>query len=96
MQEQTKPGEHVQQVGKAAGSRGQPPSLRAELAAAVRWVNARRAELPAAIRAGIEVPIEGIAAAVESADAAGDRARGLDAIDEWRRYWRGRFEAVQG
>lgn len=86
----------MQQVEKAAGNGRQPPSLRAELAAAVRWVNARRAELPAAVRAGIAVPVQGIAAAVESADAAGDRERGLDAIAEWRRYWRGRFEAVGG
>jgi hypothetical protein len=84
----------MQEQRQHESTRGQPPSLRAELATAIRWVNARRAELPAAVRAGIAVPIEGIAAAVESADAAGDRARGLDAIAEWRRYWRDRFEAM--
>jgi hypothetical protein len=79
--------------GKPRGS-GCPPSLRAELAAAVRWVNARRAELPAAIRGEVAVSIEAVAAEVESADAAGDRPRGLEAIEAWRREQAARIEAV--
>jgi hypothetical protein len=81
-----------EQCSGASRAREEPPSLRAELAAAVRWVNARRAELPAAVRAEIAVPVEGIAAEVASADAAGDRARGMDAIRAWRAYWAERFE----
>jgi hypothetical protein len=67
-------------------------SIRAELAAAVRRVNAAYAALPPSVAESIDIAFDGFEAEVDSAILAGDRARALDAIAAWRGYWLDRFE----
>jgi hypothetical protein len=68
-----------------------PPSARAELAAAVRAVNAAYARLPHSAQANIQIAYDGIEAEIDSSILAGDQERARDAIRAWREYWLGRF-----
>lgn len=68
------------------------PSVRAELAAAVRKVNAEYSRLPRSAQDRIEVRADPVEAAVNSSILAGDRERALAAVAAWRSYWLRRFE----
>jgi hypothetical protein len=70
------------------------PSIRAELAAAVRAVNAAYYRLPEDRRPSIAY--DHLDQELEIACTGGDRDRALAAIDRWKRHWldtfRGRAE----
>jgi hypothetical protein len=61
-----------------------PPSVRAELAAAIRAVNARYNALPESRRPDIHW--EGVDAEVDAAILSGDRERAMRAIEAWKRH----------
>jgi hypothetical protein len=61
--------------------------IRADLAAAVRAVNAAFAQLPAEVRDAIEIRYDGLDRELDAACAAGDRERALAAIRAWRGHW---------
>ncbi len=71
------------------------PSVREELAAAVRRVNAGYARLPAPTRESIEIAYGGLGAEVDAAIAAGDRERAEAAIRAWREHWLAEFEVAR-
>lgn len=68
------------------------PTIRCELAAAVRAINVAYNDLPASVQAGIDVYMDGIEAEIDAAVKAGDRDRALSAIRAWQSYWLDRFE----
>ena len=80
---QSPPDPHDNSVAPAP--RDKQPSLRSELAAAVRHVNAELARLPESRRPDL-APVIGLEGEVRAADEADDRERGLAAIRAWRGY----------
>lgn len=64
-----------------------PPSVRSELAAAVRKVNAEFARLPGDARSQIDPTVDACEAEVNAAILAGDRDRALRAVAAWRDHW---------
>jgi hypothetical protein len=72
------------------------PGVRAELAAAVRAVNARFARLPAEVQTRVDVAAtDSLEAEVDAAILAGDRERAERAIAAWRDHWLATFEAAR-
>lgn len=69
-----------------------PPTIRAELAAAVRAVNAAYFRLPAEAQDKIDPRADPVEAEVNAAILADDRARAMAAIRAWRGYWLDRIE----
>lgn len=67
------------------------PSVRAELAAAVRAVNAAYARLPRPAQDRIDIYTDGIEGEIDAAILAEDRDRALAAIRAWQGYWLDRF-----
>lgn len=61
--------------------------IRADLAAAVRAVNAAFAQLPAEAQDAIEIRYDGLDRELDAAYAAGDRPRAEAAIRAWRGHW---------
>lgn len=68
------------------------PSVRAELAAAVRAVNAAFARLPAEAQAAIDPTTDPCEREIEAAMQAGDRDRAMAAVRAWRGYWLAEIE----
>jgi hypothetical protein len=68
------------------------PGINAELAAAVRKVNAEFHRLPADVQDRLDVTTDPVEAEVDKAILADDRDRALAAIRAWRGYWLDRFE----
>lgn len=68
------------------------PTVRAELAAAVRRVNAAFNRLPKAKQASLNISVDPCEAEVNKAILAGDRERALAAIRAWRGHWLDRIE----
>jgi hypothetical protein len=68
------------------------PSIRAELAAAVRAVNAAFHRLPADVQDHLDVRTDPVEAEVDKAILAGDRECALAAIRAWREHWLAEFE----
>lgn len=71
------------------------PSVRSELAAAVRKVNAAFARLPAEAQGQVDVAVDPVEAEVDAAILAGDRDRAIAAIRAWCGYWLDRIERAQ-
>lgn len=71
------------------------PSVREELAVAVRRVNAEYARLPAPTQESIEIAYDGLEAEVDAAVAAGDRERAEAAIRAWKQHWLAEFEVAR-
>jgi hypothetical protein len=69
-----------------------PNSVRAELAAAVRAVNAAFNRLPAHLQDRLDVTVDPLEAEVDAAVQAGDRDRALETIAAWRDSWLRRCE----
>jgi hypothetical protein len=71
------------------------PGVNAELAAAVRAVNAAFMRIPEDSRpiAAAWTPLE---EEVDAACASGDRERALRAIEAWREHWLWKFERARG
>jgi hypothetical protein len=63
------------------------PTIRTELAAAVRAVNAAYSRLPEPARKQIEIHFDGLDREVDAAILADDRERALRAIAAWRQHW---------
>lgn len=63
------------------------PTLRCELAAAVRAVNAAYFRLPAEAQDQLDVTVDPVECEVDAAVLADDRPRAMRAIDAWRRHW---------
>ena len=70
------------------------PTIRAELATAIRAVNAAFDHLPKSAQDAIEIGFDGLEAEVDAAIVADDRPRALRAITAWRRHWLATFEEV--
>ncbi len=68
------------------------PTIRAELANAVRAVNVAFNCLPAEARDSLNIAIDPCEAEVDKAIVADDRDRALAAIRAWRGYWLDRIE----
>lgn len=68
------------------------PGIRAQLAAAVRRVNAEFNRLPTSVQNRIEISWHGVDAEVDAAILAGDRPRAEAAIAAWKRHWLATFE----
>lgn len=68
------------------------PSIRTELAAAVRAVNAAYNGLPVSARKQIEIAYDGLDREVDAAILADDRDRADAAIRAWKQHWLGVFE----
>jgi hypothetical protein len=64
-----------------------PPTIRAELAAAVRAVNAAFNRLPVSARKQIDPRTDPVEDEIDAAMLADDRDRALAAIRAWRGYW---------
>jgi hypothetical protein len=64
----------------------------ADLAAAVRAVNAGFDRLSAEVQAGIAIAYDGLDRELDAAYVAGDRARAKAAIRAWRQHWLAEFE----
>ncbi len=64
-----------------------PPTVRAELAAAYRAVNAAYARLPELVAERVEIAYDGLDAEIDTAILADDRDRALAAVAAWRRHW---------
>jgi hypothetical protein len=71
-------------------------SIRCELAAAVRAVNAAYGRLPRSIQDGVEIQYDRFEADVDAAIFAGDRDGAARAITAWREHWIGEFEKAGG
>jgi len=71
-----------------------PPTIRAELAAAVRAVNVAFYRLPESARTQIDPRIDPAEDEVNAAILADDRERAMAAIRAWRGYWLDRIEQV--
>lgn len=71
------------------------PSIRAELAAALRTVNAAYSRLPEDRRPDVSGR-DDLDQAVDEACLSGDRHRALTAIAEWKRHWLGECERSMG
>jgi hypothetical protein len=69
-----------------------PTTIRAELAAAVRKVNAEFHRLPAEAQDRLDVRTDPVEAEVNAAMLAGDRDRAMAAIRCWREHWLDRIE----
>ncbi len=63
------------------------PTIRAELAAAVRAINAGFNRLPAEMQDRIAINYDGLEGEMDAAILAGDRIRALAAIRAWRGHW---------
>jgi len=70
------------------------PTIRTELAAAVRAVNAAYNRLSENARTQIDPRTDPVEIEVDAAVLAGDRDRAMDAIRAWRGYWIDRIERV--
>lgn len=68
------------------------PSIRSELAAAIRAVNAGYNRLPGDAQDTISIAYDALEAEVEAAAANEDRERALAAIRAWRGHWLDRFK----
>lgn len=68
-------------------SAGQQPTIRAELAAAVRAVNAAFGRLPAEAQDALDVTVDGLEREIDAAVIAEDRERAMRAIRAWRGHW---------
>lgn len=66
---------------------GSIPGVRAELAAAVRAVNAGFYRLPPAAQRGVDLAFDPLEAKVDAACLSGDRDRAVAAIEAWRDHW---------
>lgn len=62
------------------------PTIRTELATAIRIVNARFAELPAHSRDALDLSCDDLDRELDRALLADDRARALAAINSWREH----------
>lgn len=71
-----------------------PPTIRAELAAAVRAVNAAFNRLPAEAQGQLDVTADPVEVEVDKAILTGDRDRALAAIRAWKGYWLDRIAQV--
>lgn len=69
-----------------------PPTIRAELAAAIRRVNAAFNRLSDEAQRQIDPTVDACEAEVDAAILAGDRERALAAIRAWRGNWLDRIE----
>lgn len=69
-----------------------PPTIRAELANAVRAVNVAFNRLPAGAKREIHPTVDPCEAEVDKAILAGDRDRAMAAIRAWRGYWLDRIQ----
>lgn len=67
-------------------------SLRAEIAAAVRSVNASFNRLSKSVQDAIEIGYDGLEVELDAAVASGDRDRALAAIRAWREHWLATFK----
>jgi len=63
------------------------PTLRAELAAAIRKVNAEFERLPPEVQDAIDVAFDPLEREVDAAILTNDRPRALRAIGAWKRHW---------
>lgn len=68
------------------------PGVGAELAAAVRRVNAAFSRLPTSTQDSIEIRYDGLDREIDAAILAGDRERARRAIRAWRGHWLATFE----
>lgn len=69
-----------------------PPTIRAELAAAVRAVNVAFYRLPTEAQDRIDATTDPVEAEVDAAVLADDRPRAMRAIAAWKRHWLATFE----
>lgn len=69
-----------------------PPTIRAELATAVRAVNAAFDRLPVKAQNTLDITVDPCGAEVDKAILAGDRPRAMAAIRAWRQHWIDRIE----
>lgn len=65
---------------------------RAELAAAIRAVNAAFARLPQPVQGSVDIAYDGIEEEIDASVLTDDCERALSAIRAWRGYWLDRFE----
>jgi len=63
------------------------PSIRTELAAAVRAVNAAFNRLPREAQDALDVTVDGLEGEVDAAILSDDRDRAMRAIRAWRGHW---------
>lgn len=70
------------------------PGIRAELAAAVRAVNAAFNRLSPHEQDRVEISYDGLEAEIDAAILAQDQTRALAAIRAWRGYWLKAFKGV--
>lgn len=68
------------------------PSIRAEMANAVRKVNAEFGRLPKSVQDTLEIRVDGLDREVDAALLADDRDRAMRAIRAWRGHWLAEFE----
>lgn len=68
------------------------PSIRAELAAAVRRVNLAFGQLPQSVQDSIEIAYDGLDKEIDTSILSGDHDRALAAIRAWRSHWLVVFE----
>lgn len=68
------------------------PTIRAELANAVRAVNAAFSRLPETVQDFLDVAFDPLEAEVDAALQADDRERALRAIGAWKRHWIATFD----
>lgn len=68
------------------------PTIRAELAAAIRTVNAAYNRLSTSAQDAIEIRYDGLEAEIDRAIHADDRPRAERAIRAWRGHWVSEFE----
>ena len=69
-----------------------PTTIRTELAAAYRAVNAAYARLPRSAQASVVIAYDGLEAEIDASILTDDRNRALAAIRAWKSYWLSRFE----
>jgi hypothetical protein len=69
-------------------------SVRAELAAAVRAVNAAFNRLPESAKTRMDLSVDGLEGEIDMAIRAGDRDRAVKAIAAWRDHWLDNFKAA--
>jgi len=78
---------HPNAADRRDGSGAALPGVRAELAAAVRAVNAAFDRLPVDAQQKVAVAVDGLEAEIDAAILAGDRERAEAAIRAWREHW---------
>lgn len=69
-------------------------TIRAELAAGIRAVNASFSRLPQRVQDSIVISYDGLDREIEAAILADDRDRADAAIRAWKQHWLATFEAV--